>query len=634
MHLACCRWFFYSALVAFGGLADSTVYGASPTAQQALRLTPIQDGVPYDQAGDVDVKTCTIRAEKVDGQTGWIVRTADGQILRRFADTNGDNVVDSWSYYQSGLETYRDIDANFNGKADQYRWFHTAGARWGLDQNEDGRIDRWRFISAEEVAAEVIEALKKRDTQRFTSLILTSKELQSLGLGANREKDLAAQIKAAPQAFKTLIAQQKQISSATKFLSFGGAQPGLVPAGTAGSSKDLVVYENVAALAETQGKSHQVNIGTLVSVGQVWRLIGVPQVASHDELAASGYFFQTSLRRTAGLEPQQPSGPTEKVQQMMNELEQLDRKVTAATPSEQQKFNAQRCDLLERLAEASKGTPERAQWVRQMADMASAAAQSGNFPQGVERLKDLETQLNKSREDKPLLAYVKFRRLSADYGLALQAPKADYAKIQEQWLGDLEGFVDAHPRSPDSAEAMLQLAITHEFAGDDDQSKSWYSRILKEFPTATPAKKAAGAKRRLESVGKAIPLRGRTIRGKTLDLARLRGKTVLIQYWATWCEPCKADMVELKKLQARYAKKGFIVLGVNLDNEPRDLVTFLKKNPLPWHQLYEPGGLESRFANEMGILTLPTMFLVDAKGRVVNRNIHVGELETELRKLR
>ncbi len=62
---------------------------------------------------------CTIKAEKVDGQTGWVVRDPHGQILREFVDTNGDNVVDRWSYFKDGIEVYRDIDSNYNGKADQ-----------------------------------------------------------------------------------------------------------------------------------------------------------------------------------------------------------------------------------------------------------------------------------------------------------------------------------------------------------------------------------------------------------------------------------------------------------------------------------------------------------------------------------
>jgi hypothetical protein len=60
---------------------------------------------------------------------------------------------------------------------------------------------------------------------------------------------------------------------------------------------------------------------------------------------------------------------------------------------------------------------------------------------------------------------------------------------------------------------------------------------------------------------------------------------------------------------------------------------FVQQAKLPWVQLYEPGGLESRLANEMGVLTLPTMILLDGQGRVLNRNIHISEVESELRKL-
>ena len=59
-------------------------------------------------------------------------------------------------------------------------------------------------------------------------------------------------------------------------------------------------------------------------------------------------------------------------------------------------------------------------------------------------------------------------------------------------------------------------------------------------------------------------------------------------------------------------------------------MAFLKTNKVPWPQLFETGGLDSRFANSMGILTLPTMLLIDKQGKVVNRNIHVTELDREV----
>ena len=74
-------------------------------------------------------------------------------------------------------------------------------------------------------------------------------------------------------------------------------------------------------------------------------------------------------------------------------------------------------------------------------------------------------------------------------------------------------------------------------------------------------------------------------------------------------------------------------MGINLDSNPAELQAYLREERLAWPQMYEEGGLESRLAIELGILTLPTMMLIDRQGKVINRNIHIGELESELKKL-
>ena len=130
-------------------LTGSPALGATPSVDQALKLSPMQKDVECDLPNAADAKTCTIKGEKQGEQSAWVVRDGNGQILRRFVDTNGDNVVDQWCYYFRGIEVYRDVDQNFNGKADQYRWLNTAGSRWGLDENEDGKVDSWKSISAE-----------------------------------------------------------------------------------------------------------------------------------------------------------------------------------------------------------------------------------------------------------------------------------------------------------------------------------------------------------------------------------------------------------------------------------------------------------------------------------------------------
>jgi thiol-disulfide isomerase/thioredoxin len=610
----------------------SASHGATPTAEQALKLTPIQSDADYSRPTPQDAAKCTISAKKIDGQVGWVVEDANGVTLRRFVDTNSDNVVDQWCYYKDGLEVYRDIDSNYNGKADQYRWFNTAGCRWGLDKDEDGRIDSWKAISAEEVTAEVIGAMGHQDTARFLRIALTSPELQSLELGETKTKQLTEKLTKLESTFKKLATEQQDINQDTKWLQFNGNRPGVVPTGTDGSKKDLRVYENVVAIVERESKHGQVQIGTLIQVGDVWRVVDVPQLVFADTpVANSGFFFQMN---TPDRTRTPASGATGEFQKLLSQLEGIDAAASKASGREElSKLTAKRFDVLEQIIAKAPKAEDRAMWTRDLADRIATAAQSEAYSDGATRLQAVYERLRKSPQDKDLAAYVRFRQLAAEYWLAVNAPGADSMKIQSEWQKKLEGYVNEHPTSPDAAEAMLQLAITQEFAGQEDDCKKWYNRIVTEFPKSTAAAKAAGAKNRLESVGKVLNFQGRSPKGETISLAKHRGQVVLLQYWATWCEPCKSHMATLKDLHGRFGRQGFTVIGINLDSSQQDMDAYLAENPLPWPQIFEEGGLDSRPANELGILTLPTMLLIDQQGKVVNRSVEAAELEKELKKL-
>lgn len=610
-----------------GLLSATAAPGATPTVQQALGLEPVQPHVEYEKPTGAAVKDCALQPISGSGQTGWQLVDGEEKPLRRFLDSNRDKKIDQWCYYLRGIEVYRDIDTDFNGKADEYRWLGTAGSRWGLDRDQDGTVDHWKMISPEEVTAEVVSAIRSGDASRFETILLSTDELTRLGLGRDMATQLKKRIQTAKSGFQKYVSQQQTIQSKSRWLHFGATRPGVIPQGTDGSTQDLLIYDNVAAVVEHDGQHSQLIVGTLVNVGRGWRVIDLPQTES------SAGFFYTSLNATSADQADSGLGLDQRMQELLGKLEEIDEKLSSANRAGVPGLNAERAGVLEQLAEQAATRKERDGWMRQFADSVSASVQAGDFPEGLRQLKSVLLKLDRERAANDLQAYVKFRYLTAEYGQKLQEKDADFAKIQETWLKNLRQFVKDHPGVPDAAEAMLQLAIAQEFAGKEKDASAWYGRIIKEFSSTDLAAKATGAKRRLESVGKSMSLRGKTLDGKSIDLSRLRGRTVLIHYWATWCEPCKRDIKTIRQLQAKLPSSKFAAIGVNLDADRQTVSEFLRANRIPWPQLYEPGGLDSRLANEMGVLTLPTMILVDKTGRVVRRNIDAGELDKELNKM-
>jgi hypothetical protein len=87
------------------------------------------------------------------------------------------------------------------------------------------------------------------------------------------------------------------------------------------------------------------------------------------------------------------------------------------------------------------------------------------------------------------------------------------------------------------------------------------------------------------------------------------------------------------ELYAKYGGRKFDIVGVSLDSSREAVAEYLKEQKVPWKQLHEPGGFDSRLANEMGVITVPLLILVDEKGQGVNANVMTAELETELKKL-
>src|SRR5262245_27953668 len=400
-----------SILLAALGLVSlsSAAQAAKPTPAEALKLVPVQRDVESDVPAGKDVEICIVDVETVGGITGWVVKTPGGQILRRFLDTNGDNRVDQWCYFKDGIEIYRDIDVNFNNKADQYRWLGIAGTRWGLDDDENGRIDSWKVISPEEVTAEVVAALRDRDAARFQRLLLTADDLKSIGLSPRHVTDLTAKIATASRTFSAVAEKQRVVTAKSEWIHFGASKPGVVPAGADGATKDIVVYDNVTAVVETGPKqTGQLVVGTLVKVGDAWKLFDLPKNLSGEQTAAVGYFFMIAAEnRPEAVATAAAGGVSPEMQKLTGDLEKIDKQLIGAqTPAEQARLNASRAELLDKIIAAAP-SDQRGLWVRQYTETVSAAVQSGAYPDGVTRLQSLLAKVTQLPDGEELIPYVK-----------------------------------------------------------------------------------------------------------------------------------------------------------------------------------------------------------------------------------
>jgi thiol-disulfide isomerase/thioredoxin len=123
--------------------------------------------------------------------------------------------------------------------------------------------------------------------------------------------------------------------------------------------------------------------------------------------------------------------------------------------------------------------------------------------------------------------------------------------------------------------------------------------------------------------------------GREVDLTKLRGKIVLIDFWATWCLPCIAEMPELKALYDRYHAKGFEIIGVSLDSaaDRGKLEKFVARQGMAWPQHFDGGGRRNAYAVQYGIKSVPTKILLDRDGRVAASRVPTDLLPAALAKM-
>ncbi len=605
-------------------------FGQGASLTQAMAIKPKQANVPCDRPTAEELKSCDI--EKTSKPAGFVVADASGRTLRRFLDTNGDGKLDQWSYFQNGIEVYRDVDADFDRKADQYRWLGAGGIRWGLDPNEDGTIDTWKVISPEEVAYECFMAVKSGDAARFQRLLLTPKEFTALRLGTKPANRIKERWQTARGTFSKAVVGPLKLPSNAEWVQWGNGQPSMCAAGTEGSSTDIVVFDHASCVYQSGKDFGQLAIGTIIKVGDVWRLVELPEIVSEGKpINNGGVLFP--MEREIDPIPDPGPQPVPEVAKLYESLQKIDEGLDKAQKgSEIAKLWQQKAAAMQEIYFKSK-PEDRRNWLANIADSVQGAYQDENYPNGLEFLDGFIKRLKAARITDGI-DYVAWRSMYSKYGLQMKiGDNRERDRAEQDLLEDVEDFVDRYPRSEFAAEGMFQLALNAEITDrDNDLAIKWYKKIVDGFPNTNDARRAAGAIRRLTGEGKPLQLTSKTAQGRNFSMAdrSLRGKIVIMHFWENWC----ADGFEtIERLAAKH-KDDVVFIGCNTDSTTPEFRAFISKNRnVTWLQLHEPGGVEeSPLAHQLGVSTLPLILMVDAKGNLIETNLAFGDLEREIQR--
>ena len=212
---------------------------------------------------------------------------------------------------------------------------------------------------------------------------------------------------------------------------------------------------------------------------------------------------------------------------------------------------------------------------------------------------------------------------------AQAALEAKLEALRQQRRGRSKAYITAHPESAVSVSLVADMAIMGEYAPVDSL-----------FQILTPAAQETSTGKRLavrlailkkSAIGQPmIDFTQGDVDGKPVRLSDFKGKYVLLDFWASWCGPCRAENPNVLKAYNKFKDKNFTVVGVSLDDKADKWKEAIKQDGMPWMQVSDLKGFRNEVAQQYGIQAIPFSFLIDPQGIIIAKELRGNKLHTQL----
>ena len=214
-----------------------------------------------------------------------------------------------------------------------------------------------------------------------------------------------------------------------------------------------------------------------------------------------------------------------------------------------------------------------------------------------------------------------------------RAAQAKESESEAAATAELEKGIRALQKEFPKRPEIMQMLLDIGGDAEGEKARAIFAEITNSPIASDEIKQsAAGELKKLDLVGKPMDLHFTAVDGREVDVAKLKGKVVLVDFWATWCAPCVGELPHVKEAYDKNHAKGFEIVGVSLDQEKGNLTEFVSGHGMEWPQYFDGQGWDNKLAGQFGITSIPAMWLIDKKGNL--RDLHArADLSGKVEKL-